>query len=208
MSQAPPKGLDSEDLFLQITAMPRPHHVVDYPRKRPDGSPVGKLAMVVLTNQETQSATAAAEKFTRKTLGDQGALPARGEPSEGYSTMFANRASVEVLVRACRRVDNMALPFFPGADAIAKALTLDEVDVLFSAYAAVRYELGPIVKSMTEVEYDAWIEALGKGASSVPLAPMTSDLRSLLLLRMARDLWISRTGNSSLGEPAGCDSST
>jgi len=161
--------------------------------------------MVVLTNQETQAATAAAEKYTRKTLGDAGALPARGEPAEGYSTMFANRASVEVLVRACRKVDNMALPFFPGADALAKNLTLDEIDVLFAAYAAVRYELGPIIKAMTETEYDAWIEVLGKGASSVPLAPMTSDLRSLLLLRMARDLWTSRTGNSSLGDQPGCD---
>jgi hypothetical protein len=113
MSQSPPKDVDPGDLFLQITAMPRPHHIVDYPKRGEDGSPIGKLAMVVLTNQETQAATAAAEKFTRKTLGDACAMPARGEPAEGYSTMFANRANVEVLLRACRRVNNISIGFFP-----------------------------------------------------------------------------------------------
>jgi hypothetical protein len=148
---------------------------------------------------------AAAEKFTRKTLGDACAMPARGEPAEGYSTMFANRANVEVLLRACRRVNNISIGFFPNAEAIAKTLTIDEIDTLMAAYELVRYELGPIVKTMTKVEYDAWIEVLGKGASSVPLAPMTSGLLNLLLVRMAHDLWTLRMDNSSLGEPQGCD---
>ncbi len=203
MSEAPPQGIDPSDLWHQMTTMPRPHHLVDIPRVGADGKAIGQLAMVVLTNQETQAATAAAEKFTRKALREADAMPGKGEPTEGYETMFANRASIEVLVRSCRRLDNLNLPFFPGADAVAAKMTLDEIDVLFAAYKAVRYELGPIAKSMTETEYNAWIDVLGKGASSVPLAPMTSDLRSLLLVRMARDLLTSRMDRSSLGELPG-----
>ena len=199
MSQPVPADVTPSELWLSITEAPRPHDLVDFPRRALDGRAVAQIAMVVLTSQETQTATLATEKWVRKAMKDASSLPGRDERSEGYPTLFENRASVEILFRCCKRADDISRPFFPAPDAIASKLSPDETAVLMKEYSMVRMRKGPIVAHMTDDEFNAWVEMLSKGGSLYPLAVLSSGLTAELLQRMAVELTSLRMASSSPG---------
>lgn len=201
MAQMPPTDMDAGAAWLAITEAPRPHDLVDFPRKGQDGRPVAQLALVVLTSQETQAATLATEKWVRKIMKEASSLPGREERSEGYPTLFENRASVEILFRCCKRADDLGKPFFPAPDAIASKLSDDEIALLMKDYSMVRTAKGPAIAHMTDDEFNAWVEVLSKGGSLYPLAALSSGATATLLQRMAVELTSLRMANSSLGTP-------
>jgi hypothetical protein len=200
MSQMPPTNISATDLWMQITAMPRPHRIVDFPRTDPNGQPVAQVAIVVLTQQESFAVSTSTERFVKKMLKDNGATASRDERSDGYETLYETRACIEILWRACKKADDPTKNFFPTVEAIAQ-LTTDEVGVLFRAYGTVRIEIGPVVQMMTQEEYDAWIERLAVGGSAVPLSFMTLAAQTELLMYSARQLHASRMDNSSPTRP-------
>lgn len=201
MAQTPPPDIEPADLWQQITAMPRAHRPVDFPRKGPDGAAVAQVAVVVLTQEETMAANLQADRHVRKLMQDAKSLPNRNEMSGGYSNLFEMRASMEILFRACRRSGDLGKPFFPIVEAIGKSLTTDEIAVLMNQYVRVQAELGPIVSKMDQEEVDVWIERLATGGSAFPLDSLSSGALTALVMSMASRLWILSTDNSSPGSP-------
>ncbi|MDI3282113.1 hypothetical protein QHF83_02285 [Polyangium sp. 15x6] len=196
----PPKDIKPYDLWEQITALPRPHRVVPFPRFNEDGESLGDIAMVVLTQEEVTAANISAEKYVRKTFKDNvGEIPMVNEKSEGYANLFSSRASTEILFRACRKVDDVEKAFFPSREAIGQRLTTDEVAVLMNHYMRVQSELGPIVSNMSQEEMDAWVEMLAEGGNAYPLDLLSSVQLTTLLVYMASQLHASRKANSSPG---------
>lgn len=199
----PSPALSPADTWTQLTALPRPHRVVDFPRKGPDGATVGQIAIVTLTQGESMSATNSTERVVKKLMKEEGgAVPGSNEKSEGYTTLFENRAAIEVLFRACKKPDDLDKPFFPTIEAIAKHLTVDEIGVLMNLYNIVREEIGPIVSRMSEEEMDAWIDRLVQGGRAAdPLALLTLAARTDLLIYMADQCSRSQTDSSSHTTP-------
>ena len=133
-------------------------------------------------------------------------MPKSDEPRRGYDDTYNNQAACELLFRACRRIDDLALPFFPSPSAIRQNLTPDEVGTLFRSYLMVQTEIGPIIGHMSEDEITAYIKRLQEGGSVFPLALLSPDSLIALVLSMAKRLLPSATASISPGSPL--DSST
>lgn len=199
------------DVWAQITAMPRAHRKVPFPRSKPcvvcpDGGsnggcdhprePLCELEIVVLNQGEVQQSVAMAEARTRKVLGAQKRDEA---PSRGYEDLRNLYSSIELLFRACRKVDDIAKPFFAVKEHIEVHLTPDEIGVLVNMCCHVQAELGPIVSSLTPGEANAWIDRLAEGGSAFPLDSLSWGALMTLVATLARRCATSRTAISSPG---------
>jgi len=194
----PATALTPVDLWAQITAMPRPHRTVDFPRLGENGEPVAQMVIQVLTQEEQITTSIEAERFTRKHIKD---MPKQDEPRRGYDDTYNNQAACEILFRACRRMDDLSMPFFPSPSAIRQKLTADEIGVLFRGYLIIRGEVGPILAEMSEEEVTAFIKRLQEGGSAFPLAFLSPEQLIALVLSMAKRLSPSATVSSSPGSP-------
>lgn len=190
-----PPDMPSALLWAKLQEKPRPKVVVDFPRKGDDGKPLGQLAIRILTQEEKMACEAEAEKFARKLLKDS------NRDAIGYHELYQDALCVEMLVRACRDVDNDNLPVFPSAALLREKLTTVECAVLFEHYMTAQLELGPLASRMTKEECDAWIDKLVEGGSTFPFDLLSSDLQKILVLSMARRLASSPTDRSSAGSP-------
>lgn len=197
----PADNITPRDLWQQLTAMPRAHRMIDFPRKGPDGNPVGELAMWVLLQEEVISATGDAEKRVQRMLKDAGG-------KEGYDSLMELWLSCELLFRCCRKPEDISKKLFPTVEDIAKHLTTDEIGVLVFNYRTVQSELGPIVSEMSQEEMDAWIEKLAKGGALFPFDLLSTGMRNRLMIYMASRLYPSPTDSSSPGTPPGSASPT
>ena len=193
---SPAPVLTPSELWAQIIAMPRPHRTVDFPRVNATGEAIAQIVMQVLTQEEQITTAIEAERFTRKHIKD---LPKSDEPRRGYDDTYNNQAACELLFRACRRLEDMALPFFPSPSAIRQNLTPDEVGVLLRSYFIVQAEIGPIISGMSEDEITAYIKRLQEGGSAFPLSLLSPDSLIALVLSMAKRLSLSATASTSLG---------
>lgn len=196
------KEISKSELFLRIsqeTPNDRPFEIVNFPRKDPTtGEPIGKLAIWPLKEREIIAARAEAVRKAKEYVKEK---QASNEILEGYAQVVNDICSTEMLVRCCRDPENRNIPIFPSGQAVREFLTSDEMSVLCVDYATVQHKLGPIASTMSDVEYEAWVERLGEGGSELPLSSLSWELRTALLMRMAKELWISRTGKSSAGSP-------
>jgi hypothetical protein len=200
LSKGPPKDIAPDALWLQLQALPRPQRLVDYPRIDPiTNQPIGKVTIRVLSQAEQMSAAAAAEKYTvdllKRKVGSD-------ERSDGYTTIYNNECSVQLLFRAvyrAKQVDSTtwepdALPFFPSPDSIrgndaGNGLTQDEIGALIRMYLIVQRELGPIVSRMGKGEMEEWVKRLVEGGSVHPLALLDSEAVNDLVMHMASLLY-------------------
>lgn len=199
---APPTDIPASALFEALCAMPRPFQIVDFPRKDPvTGADVGQIHMQVLTQQERMGAMGEAEKVTRQILKED--LPTTGQQSQGYDDIRNNEVSLQILVRACRRVEDPSKQFFPNAAAARKALTGDEVGVLMSLYLITQAQRGPIISQMHPEDVDAWVKRLAEGASRDPLGLLSLDGLMDLVMLLASRLYQSQTGTTSSSSPVG-----
>jgi hypothetical protein len=199
---SPPENIPPAELWAEISKMPRPHRVVDFPRKGPSGEPIGQVTLMVLTQGEGIEAAAQAEKYTRATLKavlDENVR--KDEVSAGYDDIYNNASVDEVLFRATRRADEVNSLFFPSPAAIRQKLAQDEVACLFREYLIVKAELGPIVAEMSHGEMKEWVAQLVEGGSAFPLARLSSDGLNSLVMAMASQLANFVTATSSPGWP-------
>lgn len=207
------EDLSPADVWAQITAMPRAHRLVPFPRSKPcivcpDGGanggcdhprePICELEMVVLNQAEVQQSVAMAEARTKKVLGAQKRDEA---PSRGYDDLRNLYSNIELLFRACRKAEDINRPFFGAKEHIELHLTPDEIGVLVNTYCHVQAELGPIVASLTSDEANAWIDRLAEGGSAFPLDSLSWGALMTLVATLARRCVISRMGTSSHGAP-------
>ena len=190
--------MQGADIWTTITQMPRAHKLVDFPRKGADGNPVCSIAIMVLTQEDQNTAMSETERYTRRIIKE---VPKDGEARRGYEDIYNNRAACEILFRACRRVDDPRSSFFPVPDAIEKHLTPDEVAVLFRAYLEVQAQFGPILSRLSEEEVEGWVKRLREAGNRVPLAFLSLDALSDLAFSLACRIGRSATDTSSPGSP-------
>ena len=193
----PPKDIERSALFMKLSSATRPHVIVDFPRNGPDGEPIAQIAMVVLTQDELIGAAAEAERVTRKLLASD--LPKKEDAQLGYNDVYQNNSAVQVLFRACKSAEDVKVPAFKTPNEISSQLTNDEIGVLMHHYLTVQQELGPIVASMSEEEFESWVTALVEGGSAVPLDLLSWGALTTLVCTLARQLHKLRTDSSSLG---------
>lgn len=195
----PPTNIEPSKLWAALQQAPRPFRVIDFPRQGPTGEPVGQVAIWVLTQEELMIASAEAEKFAREKLK---AVDSINRESFGYDNLYAHEASIQILYRACRDVDDPERrSAFPSPGHIRQHMTSIEVGTLFAHYLTVQAELGPLAATLSDEEIDAWITRIAEGGSAYPFDLLPSELQRTLVLTMARRLRSSSTGTSSAGSP-------
>ena len=185
----------SKDLWALLCELPRPHKIVEHPRKLADGSPV-ELVMWPMSQEEQLAASASAEAFTRRLLKD--AQPKSDEARRGYDDIYQSEAAVQVLFRSCRRKDNFNLPFFPSLEAI-RSMSTDEVSVMFMMYLTVQADVGPIVARMDKEEMDAFISRLIESGNKFPLDSISPALLKDLVISLVSRLSTYLTATSLPG---------
>lgn len=202
----PPKDVAPSALFQKLTSAERPHRITDLPRKGPDGEPIAQVALVVLTQEEMNSAAAEAERRTRKLLGAD--VPKKDEAQAGYQDTYNNLAAIEILFRACKSAEDPKVSAFRTPQEIQSSMTSDEVGVLFHAYLTVQQELGPIVATMTQEEMDTWIKVLAEGGTADPLGLLSWGALTTLVRTMAVQLHALRMDSFLDGSLAESDGET
>jgi hypothetical protein len=189
--------LPPSELWLALTALPRPTREVPIPRNIPGtDTPVGTLVMWPLTQEEQMAANAEADRWTKTLLKDP---QKKDEANLGYQHTYTNEVAVQVLYRACRDVTNIDRPAFPSPKMMREKLSTDEIGVLFSTYCTVQAELGPIRAEMSKEEADALILRLAEGGSAFPLDSLSWEQQRTLALSMACRLVACWTVISSAG---------
>ena len=168
------------------------------------------IAIRVLTQEEQMVCAAAAEDFARKTIlrDKNAAIPKGDEARQGYDDIYKNAAAIEVLFRACRKVEDHKAPTFPSPNLLRSELSVDEVGVLFDHYLTTQAELGPIVARMSKEEVDAFVERLMASGDRFPLDLLSPGVLKTLLVSMASRLHSLLTASSSPGSQHESDSST
>lgn len=180
-------ALEPIDLFLELTKSPRPHRIIDYPRKSPTtGLPVGQVALQLLTPEEQARGAAAAAKYCRELLGS---FKQDEVAAQGYASVYQTAVMSENLFRSVRRANDLSLPFFPSAEAARQVPTPDEAAVLIEAYADFQADVGPIEAGMDDNQVNAWLARITQGADSVaPFYLLSSASKNELIRRLAARL--------------------
>lgn len=197
-SNGPPTGITPSEVWSRIAHAKRPRNVVDYPRKGDDGKPLSHIAVTVVSQSDLMSCHAAAEEYAQKMLARS---PNRGADSLGYKGVFNGAMSCELLVRACESAETPGLKFFPSVEELRKWLVPSEIAVLFNHYVDWQHTSGPILGQMTEPEMDQWLDLLEEGGRRDPLAALSSEVLTDLLMHSASRRRKSRTATTSSGAP-------
>src|SRR5216684_551535 len=87
-SNLPPTNIEPVDLFNELMKLPRAFRKVEVSINNQKVT----LAIWVLKTDDSQLCSLEAEKWTRKMLKENGGVPKNDEKSEGYKTLYDNRA--------------------------------------------------------------------------------------------------------------------
>lgn len=201
--------LPPNELWARLTAMPRPHVVVDFPRFDSRGEPIAQVALLVLTQAETMAANAASERKTRRLLKlDGGDVPSALDARQGYDDLFQSCAAVEVLFRCCKMPDDLKRPFFRVPEDLQIHLTVDEIGVLMAHYLELLRSVSPIRTIDGDEAFEAWCVRVVSGGTMSPLALLSLDSQSALVQFLMRKIWPSLSANMAPGAPADYGMST
>lgn len=193
------------ELFILLSSAARPYRVVEIPRRKPDGSSVS-AAFVPLSQRDMILASVEAERETQRLL--KGSMPKAGDAQSGYNDAYNNFAAVQILFRAMKKPDDPTKPLFMSPSEVQDIFTNDEIGVMHHQYLTVKQELGPIVATMSDDEFEAVVTLLAEGGSATPLDFFSWGVLQTLVLRMAARLRKLETDASSVGsQPEPTDSS-
>ena len=199
MSAEQKEEMDASDLWLALTALPRPHKIVPFPRNMPGtDTAVGEIALWPLSQEEQMAANAEADRFTKKLLKDP---QQKDQANLGYHHTYSNEVAVQVLYRACRNPKNLEQPAFPSPTQMRQKLSTDEIGVLFNQYCTVASEIGPIVAYLSKEEREGLITRLADGGSMYPFDSLSWEQQRALVSFMASQLIDCWTVMCLLGSP-------
>jgi hypothetical protein len=166
-------------------------------RRRSDGVEVEcKVLVRVLTPYELDCARIEAVKYVRNLGANHLSEPNKRLEIENASDreVVEDSRQIEVLAIALRNTKNAAEPFATPMQ-LRQMLTNDEVAVLWRVYEAHQDMQGPIVRGMSEEQFEALVQALVEDADNDPLLCFAYSARRLFTRSMACQLVISRTDN-------------
>ena len=184
------------ELFVLLSSAAKPFRVVEIPRRKPDGSPI-MAAFVPLSQKDMILASVEAERETQRLL--KGSMPKAGDAQSGYNDAYNNFAAVQILYRAMKKHDDPTRPLFMSPSEVQDVFTNDEIGVMHHQYLTVKHELGPIVATMSDEEFEAVVTLLAEGGSATPLDFFSWGVLQTLVVRMAVQLRKSETDASSAG---------
>ena len=194
----PNMNISPAQLWVEITKLPRPSRVIDFPRKDMEGNPICQVQLVVLTPAEQVQCAVEAERYVNLKLG----VTKVEERANAYKTIFDTASTTECLYLSARSASDIDVRFFPTSQSIRDHLTADEAAVLMQAYGQMNSELGPIISTMSEKDMEAWLERLALGADIVsPFWLLSSEQKNDLTKYFAAQLWSARKVNSSHTSP-------
>jgi hypothetical protein len=199
-SNMPNPEIPKSQLFLDLQMLPRPHRIVDYPRKFPAGHPkagqtVGQVAIRPLTQEEQFNAAKNADKFAREHMGER---PKNGEVTGSYFDVYNNSLAMWMVCYGCRDPKNLDYAIFPTPSILMKVLTQDELAVLFRLQLQVQADIGPIIANLTPAEIEVWISTLQEGADGSFLGFLSSDEVDRLTMYAVSELKRCREENQTL----------
>lgn len=188
----PPKDVPASELFLKLIEAPRPTEVIDFPRKGPDGKPVGRVRLQVLTQEEHDRARTAAHAAMKGQGFDKDDLQGAVLREVEGDTVARELLAMACLTDEGHEFEDGKITYgriFRDASDLKK-LRSDEIAVLFNAYLVVQSKYGPFESSVsTSQDVDAWVKRLVDGGSSflllhLPL-PALADLTYSLAERVS-----------------------
>lgn len=179
----------NSDLFDKIFQKERPSIVVPFP-----GYDDVEIALVILTQSETQAAQAGAQKLVDRIFKDS----ANKAFDAGYKEVYNSASAQEILYRACKDPNDLKKPFFPSKESIGDALSIDQVSILLNHYFMLSDQYGPVISTMNEKELEEYIRLLAEGGqrSANFLNSFSQGALITLLVYMASQLSTSQTDKS------------
>jgi hypothetical protein len=177
---APPTDISAAELYLKLSE-PKPSEVFDWPRNGPDGKPVRRVRVQVLSMKEHELARIEGHRKIKKTYG----LKSEDMSDAIIREVAGDAVARELIAMACVHVepapgtehDEERGPRYPrmfrDADHVSE-LTAHEVLVLFNAYILTQDKFGPFERSVeSEADVDRWIKRLEEGGSEFPLLSLS-----------------------------------
>jgi hypothetical protein len=208
--RGPPADVAPGELLRKLIATEPPSEVCDFPRAGADGAPVLQYRMRVLTQYEVDGACANAEQYARRLLKDKsgmGHAEIREMRAEAWEEIYNNARLVELLYAACRDKEDASIRLFATPDDLRRLLTADELASLFNTYVTVQYRYGPLWRTLTDEEVEAWLARLESGVGAYPLSQLEPGQLVQLVTSLAEHLRSSRTDSGSPGSPSADGSS-
>ncbi len=133
--------------------------IVDFPRKRKDGTVIARVHVRPLSDEEWASAEAQA-------IAEYGRLVKAGEPPG--SDLKYNLTVRHILAVACRDEADPKKQFFPHGAFDVRRFHEKELSELWRAYAVVKLMHLPSLGEMTGPELEAWASRIEEGVESFP----------------------------------------
>lgn len=210
----PPEDMQQGELWAKLSE-PKPSQLIDFPRKGPDGKPIGKIRIQVLSSAQHDMAKVAAHDKLKRLAERMGVKDIAGPDLQSplLQDTLGDLVARELLCMACLSDKPGAgsegdddRPFYPRVfrdpEHLADSLSGDELAVLFAAYLQIQNRFGPFERTIaTKEDEDAWIMRLAADIDPLAIASMplprlgevTSSLGQRLysISRLLRSQWQS-----------------
>jgi hypothetical protein len=181
----PPPEYSSGALLAALLERPRPSKVIAFPSEQAKGTPFEKIRVVVPPADAQRQAQLAAHRRMQALN-----LPMEEWKTETGAGMLGDFVAKEVLARMLfgleEHTPGVYARIFANSTDVEKALSSDEIAVLFEHVARIQLELGPRLQVLTDAQVDAWVEVLKGGFD--PLAYLQSPDLELLIRGLHRRL--------------------
>ena len=165
-----------------------PSTEMDFPLQNKDGKPVARVKLVLLAQGEEDLAFANARKYVGRVTSGEENVDWKPEEIEH------NARASEILAIACRKVDGSA--FFEHGVIDTRCFPTDVLGPLMLAYANLKEDAWPALKTIDDREVDALITIIAEGALDYPFA-----LFSRTKLETFCDLLVKRSVDEKAASP-------
>jgi hypothetical protein len=186
----------------------RPFKVFDFPRAGEDGAPIGQIAIITPTVKEIMMWNLQVERDLQEMYRSGGLDASSGER---IAAVKQHMVMDQILSQAIRDPENLDVRPLGGIIKGGKALkpsdvlTADEMAVLYRQYEITQSSLGPIVATMSDDVFSAWMAKIERGADDDSfLASLTLGAMTDLLILLVR-AWRQQMGKPSPGTSPGAD---